>query len=260
LPVVAAHGAGGADLLVNKLKIMYTCLLVDDEPIALDILESYLERLGGFNIAGKYTNPLQAFERLRQQPVDLLFLDIQMPELTGLELMQALRRRPEVILTTAYREFALEGFDYDVVDYLLKPIAFDRFLKAIAKFQARNGQSATPATSARPAENTDEAPHIFVRADRKNIRILLDDILYLESLKDYVRIATPQGKITTKDSITHFEEILPPAQFLRVHRSFMVAKNKITAHSADGLEIGKIQIPVGRMYKMEVEKAILKKT
>jgi DNA-binding LytR/AlgR family response regulator len=181
-----------------------------------------------------------------------------MPGLTGLEFLQSLRDKPEVILTTAYREFALEGFELDVADYLLKPVSFDRFLKAIGKFHTRVRRTEVLETPAGQAVEG-EAPHLFVRADRKNVKVLLDDILYVESLKDYVRIATPQGKITTKETITHFEEVLPGDRFLRVHRSFIVAKDKITAHSADGLDIGKTPIPVGRMYKLAVEKAILGK-
>jgi len=237
----------------------YTCFIIDDEPIAIEIIESYLLRLDGFAVSGKFTNPVKAFEALQAQTVDLLFLDIQMPGLTGLELLQSLRSKPEVILTTAYREFALEGFEFDVTDYLLKPVSFDRFLKAIGKFHTRVRPPEAAALPRIQATET-EAPHLFVRADRKNVKVLLDDILYVESLKDYVRIATVgQGKITTKETITHFEQALPGDRFLRVHRSFIVAKDKITAHSADGLDIGKVPIPVGRMYKMAVEKEILGK-
>lgn len=235
----------------------YTCYIIDDEPIAIEIIESYLTRLEGFAVTGTFTNPVKAFEALQRQAVDLLFLDIQMPGLTGLEFLQSLRSKPEVILTTAYREFALEGFELDAADYLLKPISFDRFLKAIGKFQARMHQAGTSVLPKIQALEG-EAHHLFVRADRKNVKVLLDDILYLESLKDYVRIVTTQGKITTKETITHFEEALPKERFLRVHRSFIVAKDKVTAHSADGLDIGKVPIPVGRMYKLAVEKEILR--
>lgn len=231
------------------------CFLVDDEPIALDILESYLGRLEGFAVAGKFTNPVQAFEALQSRPVDLLFLDIQMPGLTGLEFLQSLRRRPEVILTTAYREFALEGFEFDVTDYLLKPVSFDRFLKAIGKFHARVIKNNAPVLP-HPPVTADEAPHLFVRADRKNVKVLLHEILYVESLKDYVRIVTTQGRVVTKQSIANFEEMLPAGRFLRVHRSYIVAKDKITAWSADGLEIGKTPVPVGRQYKLVVEREL----
>ncbi len=235
----------------------YTCYIVDDEPIAIEIIESYLQRLEGFSVSGRFTNPVKAFEALQRQPADLLFLDIQMPGLTGLEFLQSLRARPEVILTTAYREFALEGFELDVTDYLLKPVSFDRFLKAIGKFHTRMRPPEGGAAAPKMPVTEGESPYLFVRADRKNVRILLEDILYLESLKDYVRIVTVQGKVTTKETISHFEEALPKDRFLRVHRSFIVARDKITAHSADGLDIGKTPIPVGRLYKLDVEREIL---
>jgi DNA-binding LytR/AlgR family response regulator len=235
------------------------CFLVDDEPIALDILTAYLGRLDGFAVSGAFTNPVQAFSALQSQEVDLLFLDIQMPELTGLELLQSLHHPPAVILTTAYREFALEGFNLDVVDYLLKPIAFDRFLKAIAKFEARRHEPAPPPPRSETPPTIQpaaETPYLFVRADRRNIRIRLDEILYLESLKDYVRIVTSQGKWLTKETLAHFEETLPKSRFLRVHRSFIVAKDKVTAHSINGLEVGPTLVPVGRLYKLAVEKSL----
>ncbi|MBK8967589.1 MAG: LytTR family DNA-binding domain-containing protein [Saprospiraceae bacterium] len=236
----------------------YTCILVDDEPIAMDILQTYLQRLDNLEVKGKFTNPIKAFEALQNHPVDLLFLDIQMPELTGLELLQSLRYKPAVILTTAYREFALEGFEYDVLDYLLKPISFDRFLKAIDKLYSRSSP-AHLSEKIQAVQPDETAAHFFVRADRKNVKILLEDILYLESLKDYVKIVTTQGAVLTKETISHFDEMLPPGQFLRTHRSFIVATDKVTALSADGLEVRKQLIPVGRMYKLAVEKVILGK-
>ena len=231
-------------------------MLVDDEPIAMDILQTYLQRLDNLTVSGQFTNPIKSFEALQKNPVDLLFLDIQMPELTGLELLQSLRYKPAVILTTAYREFALDGFEYDVLDYLLKPISFDRFLKAIDKFYSRVIPAHLP--KKQQTGQSEEAPaHFFVRADRKNVKILLEDILYLESLKDYVKIVTTQGAVLTKETISHFDETLPPGQFLRTHRSFIVATDKVTALSTDGLEVRSQTIPVGRMYKLAVEKAIL---
>jgi len=232
------------------------CFIVDDEPIAIGIIENYLQRLEGFQVDGRFTNPIKAFEALQQTRVDLLFLDIQMPELTGLELLSTLRYRPEVVFTTAYRDFAPEGFDLDAVDYLLKPVSFERFLKAIDKFRARQPRNRQEhALQVADPESGDG--YLFVRADRKNVRVNIADILYLESLRDYVRIVTAGGKITTKETIAHFETVLPAGRFLRVHRSYIVAKDKITALSADGLEIGKQLVPVGRMYKLMVEKAVL---
>jgi len=232
------------------------CFIVDDEPIAIGIIETYLQRLDGFRVEGTYTNPIKAFEALQHARVDLLFLDISMPELTGIELLSTLRNRPEVVFTTAYRDFAPEGFELDAVDYLLKPISFERFLKAIDKFYVRASRN-RPEPSPVVSDANAGSGYMFVRADRKNIRVNISDILYLESLRDYVRIVTADDKIITKETIAHFENLLPAANFLRVHRSYIVARDKITALSADGLEVGKHLIPVGRMYKLMVEKAVL---
>lgn len=232
----------------------YKCMLIDDEPVALDILETYLGRLDGFSVAAKFTSPVKAFEALQNMKIDLIFLDIQMPGLNGLAFIQALRNRPEIILTTAYREFALEGFDLDVADYLLKPVSFERFLKSVGKFQAR----VDPRIKVDPPQTAlvDDTSHILVRADRKQVKILLDEILYLESLKDYVRFVTVSGKIVTKQSISHFEKTLPGERFMRVHRSFIVAHHKITAWSGEGLELGAHNVPIGRQYRQLVEKTL----
>jgi len=220
----------------------YRCLIIDDEPIALDILRSFLDKLDHFEVAGAFQDPLEAFQALQKQPADLLFLDIQMPELSGLDLLRALQRPPAVILTTAHREFALEGFELDVVDYLLKPIAFDRFLRAIDKFLDR--RRAVPS-------GTSEAPpdHLFVRADRKSVRIAFDDLLYIEGLKDYVRIITPAGQLLTKESIGQMEERLPAEHFIRIHRSYLVPAAKVSAFTHTEVEIGDRQLPVGRAYR-----------
>ena len=220
----------------------YRCLIIDDEPIALDILRSFLAKLEDFEVAGAFQDPLEAFQFLKKQPVDLLFLDIQMPELSGLELLRALQRPPAVILTTAHREFALEGFELDVVDYLLKPIAFDRFLRAIDKFLDRRG-AAPPETGEAPPD------HLFVRADRKSVRIAFKDLLYIEGLKDYVRMITTSGQILTKESIGQMEERLPADQFIRIHRSYLVPAAKISAFTHTEVEVGDRQLPVGRAYR-----------
>jgi DNA-binding LytR/AlgR family response regulator len=229
--------------------MFYTCLIVDDEPIAAEIIEGYVRRLDHFTVAGVYHNAIQAFQHLQRATVDLLFLDIQMPRLSGLELLRALPRPPAVILTTAYRDFALEGFELDVIDYLLKPVAFERFLQAVAKFHARRASAADrqslPPDPAQPAQPA----HLFVRADRRMVRINLDDILYLESAGDYVKIVTPAETVLTKEPLTHFEERLPSGQFLRIHRSFVVNRSHIAAFSAHEAVVGGMEIPVGRKYK-----------
>jgi len=174
-----------------------------------------------------------------------------MPDLTGLELIESMESTPEVIITTAYREYAVEGFEHNVLDYLVKPIPLKRFLKAMDKFL----QTKAPTKK----EDSKRASHIFVKADRKTTKIELDEVLYIEGLKDYVRIVLADQKIMTKISIGNFYELLPSEQFLRAHKSFIVAKNKITAFSAQDVEIGEIEIPIGRVFKEQFLKEINKK-
>lgn len=219
----------------------YQCFIIDDEPIAIDIVRAHLERLPDFEVAGTYEDPLQAFRAIKQKKVDLLFLDIQMPELTGLELLRTLRQPVDVILTTAHREFALEGFELNVIDYLLKPISFDRFLQATGKFLEKQRMPSNA-----PSKTDD---HIFVRADRKEVRVDFNEILYVEGLKDYVKIVTTSGMIVTKESIGQMEKALPPVRFIRIHRSYLVARSKITAYTPAQVEIGRKVLPVGRTYR-----------
>lgn len=219
----------------------YKCFIIDDEPIAIDIISSYIHKLQKFDIVGTYDNAWEAFEALKTTKIDLVFLDIQMPELTGVELLRSLRHKPNVIFTTAYREYALEGFELDVIDYLLKPISFNRFLQALDKFYTRQtNQAPTP-------------EEIFVRADRKMVKILLDDILYIEGLKDYVKIILKNKTIVTKKLISHIAAELPNEQFIRIHKSFIINKKQIDAITAHDVEIGKYEIPIGRKYKPLVE-------
>ncbi len=222
----------------------YSCYIVDDEPMAIQVIRHFLDKLDDFEVKGAYDEPVEAFMAIKKDPADLLFLDIQMPELSGLELLRALSPKPAVILTTAHREYALDGFELDVVDYLLKPIEFQRFLQAIDKFVQR--QSKAEAT---PAPSTAEEAAIIVRANRKSVQIRLEDILYIEGLKDYVKIITPQETLLTKELIGDMEQRLPAKQFFRLHRSFIVHRSKIDAYTAQDVEIGEYEIPIGRTYK-----------
>ncbi|MBK8565225.1 MAG: response regulator [Saprospiraceae bacterium] len=225
----------------------YKCYILDDEPLALNVIEQHLSRFGDFEVCGKSTEPLEALAQIKRLQPDLLFLDIQMPELTGLELIESIQHRPAIVLTTAYREFAVEGFELNVLDYLVKPIPFKRFVQAIDKFlEQRLGQP--PATVPVVAEQqTPDA--IFVKADRKTLRILLDDILFVEGVKDYVKIVLPTQRILTKVSIGNFLHELPAGRFVQVHKSFIVAKAKVTAYTAQDIEIGEMVVPIGRLYK-----------
>jgi DNA-binding LytR/AlgR family response regulator len=222
----------------------YKCYIVDDEPLALNVIEQHLSRFSQMEVCGKSTEPLEALMQIKQLQPDLLFLDIEMPELNGLELIESLQHKPEIIITTAYRDFAVEGFELNVLDYLVKPVSLKRFVKAIEKFLDLKAE--VPKVS-----NTTESPSLFVRADRKTIKIPMDDILYIEGVKDYVKILLPHQTIITKISIGHLLKDLPAERFIQVHKSFIVAKNKITAYTAHDVEIGSIEIPLGRVYKEE---------
>ena len=225
------------------------CLLVDDEPLALEVIESHLSKFDDFEISAKCSNAVNALEILQKKKIDLIFLDIQMPEITGLEFLNTLTNPPKVILTTAHRKYALDGYEYNVVDYLLKPISFERFLKAINKYYKSGTNDFTVASNT--SESIDEN-YIYVKENKKAVKIFLDDILFIESMKDYVTIFTKDKKVITKATITSFEEKLLPEKFIRIHRSYIVSKKYITAFTASSVEIGKKELTIGRSYKNSV--------
>ena len=238
----------------DKKKI--TCLIVDDEPPALDVIEKYIASVHNLELAGTCADAVEALNFLRQQTIDLLFLDIQMPNLLGTDLIRTLKNPPKVIFTTAYRKFAVEGFELDAVDYLLKPISFERFLKAVNKVMETSLKAAENNDDYYDHQNSLQNAFINLRADRKNVKVLLDDILYIESLKDYIKVVTITKNIVTKQSISSIEEALPKNNFVRIHRSFIVAINKIESFTSDTIEIAKHELPISRMYRHEVEKLL----
>jgi len=227
---------------------MIRCIAVDDEPLALEVLESYIWKVPSLQLAGLCGGALEAIRLLSQGTADLMFLDVDMPDLSGTQLLRTLKHPPLVIFTTAYPDYALEGFELDAVDYLLKPIPFDRFLKAVNKVQERLHPPAAPAAAVLPAA-APEAGFIFVKTEYKTLRVDLDDILYVEGLKDYVLIHTRQKKIITLLSLNKMVEKLPPTHFLRVHRSFIVAVNKMDSIERNRIRIGETEVPVGDLYR-----------
>jgi DNA-binding LytR/AlgR family response regulator len=224
-----------------------SCLIVEDEPIGQEIIRSYIERVGFLDIRGQFKNALEAFTWLQSNTVDILFLDIKMPRMSGLEMLRALPEKPKAIITSAYRDYAIEAFDLDVVDYLLKPIAFERFMKAINKIR--------PDTTPREQkpESPAEKPFLFVKGNKQLQKVYIDDIIYIESQRDYVKIRLAGNvDVITRQTISYYEEFLPPQLFLRIHRSFIVATRKVTAFEANRLLIGDVAVPVGRNYKQTV--------
>ena len=231
-------------------------MIVDDEPLALDVLETFIGRLDNLELVCRCHNAVEAYNCLQSEPIDLMFLDIQMPKLTGIDFLKSLAHPPRVIFTTAYRDYAVEGFELNVADYLLKPIGFERFLKAVSKVTAtEQPAAAAPApvpVAAPPAAPDYKEAFIYLKADKKMVKVMLADILYIESLKDYIRVRTETKEIISYQKISFLEEKLPTDKFLRIHRSFIVALDKIQAFSASAVDIGKSEIPIGRFYKNDV--------
>jgi DNA-binding LytR/AlgR family response regulator len=235
--------------MAEKIK----CLIIDDEPLAINVLEEYISRLDAVELVGSCRDAIEAINFLQRKWVDLLFLDIHMPEVMGTDLVRSLKNPPYIIFTTAHKEFALEGFELDAVDYLLKPISFERFLKAIGKVI-----NTMPARGTALATETEEE-FICFRSERKMMRVAYDDILYIESIKDYIKVVTTAKTIITKQSISSLEDNLPKSIFIRIHRSYIVAIAKINAYSSETVEIGRQELPVSRLYRMEVERIMMKK-
>jgi DNA-binding LytR/AlgR family response regulator len=231
------------------------CLIVDDEPPAREIIHRYVQEIPTLQLMGECSNAIQALTVLQQQPIDLLFLDIRMPQLNGTDFIKTLKTPPKVIFTTAFSEYALEGYELDVVDYLMKPIRFDRFLKAVNKAYPLNVPPATlkPVVAGIIEEKKNES-FVYFRADRKMVKVMLEDILYIESMKDYIKVFTIHGVIITKQSISSVEAMLPGKLFVRTHRSFIVSINKIKSFTNELVEIDKTDIPIGKLFRNGVMK------
>jgi DNA-binding LytR/AlgR family response regulator len=238
------------------------CLLVDDEPLAMEVLESYIAQVPNLELVGKCDNALQAYEVLRKNEIDLIFLDIEMPQLSGIEFINTLENVPSVIFTTAHRRYAFEGYELDVLDFLLKPVSFGRFLKAINKLLRTNSPEVEPTVEAKPEvpePTNDKMTFIYVKEDKKMVKIYLEDVIYIESLKDYVCIHTNIRKIITKQQISYLEQKLPEDDFMRIHRSFIISTRKIKAFNSNQIELeGQKELPIGRSYKPIVLDALTK--
>jgi len=222
------------------------CLIVDDEPLAIRLIEKHVEKIDTLEVIGTCDNALKAYEILNTQTVDLLFLDVKMPTITGIDFLKSLKNPPKTILTTAYRDYAIESYDLGVVDYLLKPITFERFFKAITRITATSEKQ-----KSKKEIVTDE--FIFVRSGIKSHKVNINDILYIESLKDYIKInLKDKTTLTSKYKISDLEQELNADLFLRIHRSFIINRSKITAFTSNEIEVNGIEIPIGASYKENV--------
>lgn len=222
------------------------CIIIDDEPLAVNLLESYVSKIEDLKLIGTFNNPLDALKLLRETSVDLLFLDIQMPEITGVEFKKIINPDVKVIFTTAYSEYALESYDLNAVDYLLKPITFQRFLQAVEKVQEK--------PSSVQADET--VNYIFVKTEYRHQKIVLSDILFMKGLSDYVAIQTKENKVLTLQNMKDFEQILPKSRFIRVHKSYIVSLEHIEFIERNRIVIAGEYIPIGATYKEAFWKAI----
>jgi DNA-binding LytR/AlgR family response regulator len=219
-------------------------ILVDDEPLAQEVVETHISKFPNLKLLAKCNNAVEALQALKEHDVDLMFLDIQMPQISGIDFLKTLPAAPKVILTTAFSEYALDGYDLNVVDYLLKPISFDRFAKAVNKAISQDA----PQPEAVPSSK-ENADYIFVKADKKLIKIHFNDIFYIEGLKDYVILHTPTGRVVTLQTMKSLETKLPQDLFMRIHRSYIVNLSNITVIEGNTVQINKKIIPIGKNYK-----------
>lgn len=231
---------------------MLTCIIIDDEPLARKGLKEYIHDVDFLQLSGEFENPLKATGTLMQKQIDLIFLDIQMPKITGLEFIKTLSHPPLVIFTTAYPQYAVEGFELDAIDYLLKPFSFDRFLKAAVK-----ARSQLEGNKQITSQNHQAADHFFIKSDNKLIKIKYDDMLFAEALQNYVAICTKDKKHITYLTFKSIEENLPQDQFLKIHKSFIVSISKIESIEGNEITIGSHKLPVSRTSKDEVMEKIL---
>ena len=229
----------------NTNQTPVKCLIVDDEPMARDVIRRYIEKVPTLQLAGECGNAIDAMVFLHNESADLIFLDIRMPHLSGTDFVKSLRNIPKIIFTTAYKEYALDGFELDVVDYLLKPIRFERFLRAVNKaFPQKNGELAAQVAS----DKKPGSGFIYLKADRKMIKVMLDEILYIESARDYLKVFTQNSSIVTRQTISSIEAMLSGSEFIRIHRSYIVSVKKIDSFTHETVEIGKVELPIGKFY------------
>ena len=223
----------------------FNCIIVEDEPLAAEVLEDYIKQVPYLQLKAICTDAIYAMEVLQKEKIEVIFLDIHLPRLKGIDFIRTLKTPPQVIVTSAYRDYAIEGFELNVVDYLVKPINFSRFLMAVNKLKPQGAGETIHGTM---ATATDRA-HLYFNVNKKKIRVFLDEILYIESRREYINVTTKDKSLLTKFQLGEIEELLAKNNFIRVHRSYIVAKNKIDAFTAAEIEINGQQVPIGRSYK-----------
>lgn len=230
------------------------CLIIDDEPLAINVIKNFLVNFKNFEVVGTCKDAVEGFNFLSNQEVDVIFLDINMPTISGLDFLRSLQNPPAVVITTAYREYAVESFELDVIDYLVKPFSLQRFMKTINRIEQR---CAEKETNEKGSSDEGEKAHVFFKIDKKMIKVYLDDILYIESLKDYVRIKTYDESLINHNNLVGIAEILPADDFVRIHRSYIIAINKVKAIDGNQVEIADKLLPIGRNYQKDIKNLLL---
>ena len=226
------------------------CLLIDDEPPALKVLQAHIAQISGLEVVGLCSNAVEAMDVLHRRKVDVMFLDIKMPKIIGTEFLRNLSHPPKVIFVTAYRDYAVEGFELDAVDYMLKPVSFERFLKAIHRLKRVMGEH--PLTESKHYTTNPDA-FVYLKAEKAMQKVFVNDIIYIESFKDYVKLYFDNGKsLLVKQSIKAIENLLSEHNFIRVHRSYIVSISRISGYSNMAVQLSSTEIPIGRLYKQSV--------
>ncbi len=231
-------------------------VIVDDEPLAIEVIEGYLKNFSDMEIIGKCGDGIQAFQMLQQKKADLMFLDVKMPGLSGTELLKSLKNPPKVIFTTAYHDYAVEGFELNALDYLLKPVSFDRFLKSIEKVYEHFGFTASQNIQTRVIPSRNQDVFLYLKVDRKMVKVDVREILWIESQKDYIKVVLIDRELISKQKISILKELLPEDDFLRIHRSFIISVNKLQSFSSTKVEIDDIELPIGRNYKNDCQRRL----
>ena len=230
----------------------FKCLIIDDEPLARKLIASHAVKIETLELVGQCANAIEATQTIRNQKIDLIFLDIEMPELSGLDFIRTLKNPPAIILVTAHRNFALEAFELDVLDYLLKPVSFERFLKSVNKFLDK----AIAPVHVTHGQSNESKDFIYLKVDRKDHKINLDEILYIESLDDYVKVILQSKTLVTRENISTLEQKLPLEKFVRIHRSFIVSLKHLTAVSGESVHVAGKELPFGRAFKKMAQQII----
>ena len=226
---------------MSKIK----CIIVEDEPLAVKVLADYVAQVPFLELLGTFKDAILATEYLRDHPVDLIFLDIHLPKLKGMAFLKTLNNPPAVIITTAYHQYAVEGYELNVTDYLLKPIEFERFLVAVNKVKGARREA--------PASIPESRDYLFLNVQKKKVKVLFSEIVYIESQREYIRIVTTKGEYLSKMSTHEIEALLPPHLFKRIHRSFIVSVSKINSYTAEEVEVSGVSLPIGRGYRDVLE-------